>query len=693
MHLVSVSHQPSSSMDPRNNPHGYYNQHPPHDNTTINNRNMNTTNGYGVQPQYPGMHPPPQAGYGYPPQQPQWGGYVAPNGYDPVQQHHMQQHPQMQQQHHQEPVAPTPPQEIITPHENDVLMGRGGKNNQHPGNEQLRDMARAMRDRYKASAKKGKSNMSRELVQQVRDLNPKPGRFLKRNPITNDWEDVGDDIAREKVSQVLRDAVSEWTGPKAAAAAAANTDDGEGNEDDEKPNEDDEKPNEDSAPTKEKVEESSIKTDEAVCTPVSVPTPQPLVEEKPISPVPRMVSTASVGMPEVLTSSDASLPKPTVLNEKDEDDFALAMAEADDFLTEMDSSANEQSAAPANTEAKANTPASPAKSPGGGFQRATTRKMSNVPVQAVPWARNKRKAGMFDRYASMNKGFSSSDMSIGSMGSQLSSRNLGTQLSRRQLMSTGARQMSSKQLSSRQLSSRQLSGRNLGRQASGRNMMPADRRQQAFAMMGESDLSLECLSISGMSGHTNKSRSRKNIFMQQYQDMDMGMSDFSLNSLAGPSSHPTTASGGAFNPRPSIIIEGDLEELSAHGSANFDLSDSVHRDLNPALTSSGAAPDEGTPSRKSMAEYADAGIGTSISNMTINTIGTFSGHSRLSRGLFSMGPSMRMDSMHSFLTNGDLQLDMLDDELFDEFAGGGHGENNNDDFMDEADDEFSSDFC
>lgn len=692
MHLVSVSHQPSSSMDPRNNPHGYYNQNPPHNNNNMNNMNMNT-NGYGLQPQYnPVMHPPPQAGYGYPPQQPQWGGYAAPNGYDPAQQQQQQQmqqhmqHPQMQQQHHPEPVAPTPPQEIITPHENDVLMGRGGKNNQHPGNEQLRDMARTMRDRYKASAKKGKSNMSRELVQQVRDLNPKPGRFLKRNPITNDWEDVGDDIAREKVSQVLRDAVSEWVGPKAAAAAAAKDGD-----------DDDEKPSDDTTPIKETTEVSSNKTEEAAPTPEAspapVPAPQPLVViEKPGSPGPRMVSTASIEMPEVLTSSDLSLPEPALLKDNDEDDFALAMAEADDFLTELDTSANEQSEAPA-AEAKAKTPPSPAKSPMGGFQRAKTRKMSNVPVQAVPWARNKRKAGMFDRYASMNKGLSSSDMSIGSMGSQLSSRNLGTQLSRRQLMSTGARQMSSKQLSSRQLSSRQLSGRNLGRQASGRNMMPADRRQQAFAMMGESDLSLECLSISGMSGHTNKSRSRKNIFMQQYQDMDMGLSDFSLNSLAGPSSHPSPASGGAFNPRPSIIIEGDLEELSAHGSANFNLSDSVHKDLNPALTSSGAAPDEGAPSRKSMAEYADAGIGTSISNMTINTIGTFSGHSRLSRGLFSMGPSMRMDSMRSFLTNGDIQLDMLDDELFDEFAGGEYGEDNNDDLMDEVDDEFSSDFC
>merc|ERR1719270_2649634 len=35
-----------------------------------------------------------------------------------------------------------------------------------------------------------------------------PGRFLKKNNETGTWEDVGDEIAREKASQVLRDAIS-----------------------------------------------------------------------------------------------------------------------------------------------------------------------------------------------------------------------------------------------------------------------------------------------------------------------------------------------------------------------------------------------------------------------------------------------------------------------------------------------------
>ena len=41
----------------------------------------------------------------------------------------------------------------------------------------------------------------------MRDLDP-PSRFLKRDTLTGKWEDVGDDVAREKASQVLRDAVA-----------------------------------------------------------------------------------------------------------------------------------------------------------------------------------------------------------------------------------------------------------------------------------------------------------------------------------------------------------------------------------------------------------------------------------------------------------------------------------------------------
>uniref|UniRef100_A0A7S1USB0 DUF6824 domain-containing protein n=1 Tax=Grammatophora oceanica TaxID=210454 RepID=A0A7S1USB0_9STRA len=94
----------------------------------------------------------------------------------------------------------------IVPHENDVLMGRGGKNNQHVGNEKLRALARGQSENYRMSSKKGKSYISRELVKDVRNMSP-PGRFLKKQA-NGEWIDVGDEVAREKASQVLRDAVA-----------------------------------------------------------------------------------------------------------------------------------------------------------------------------------------------------------------------------------------------------------------------------------------------------------------------------------------------------------------------------------------------------------------------------------------------------------------------------------------------------
>ncbi|KAG7346424.1 hypothetical protein IV203_005492 [Nitzschia inconspicua] len=95
---------------------------------------------------------------------------------------------------------------ITSPHENDVLMGRGGKNNQFCGNEKLRLLARKRCREYQTASKKGKSQISRELVDAIRLANP-PGRFLKKVE-DGTWEDVGDETAREKTSQVLRDAIN-----------------------------------------------------------------------------------------------------------------------------------------------------------------------------------------------------------------------------------------------------------------------------------------------------------------------------------------------------------------------------------------------------------------------------------------------------------------------------------------------------
>ena len=61
---------------------------------------------------------------------------------------------------------------IIEPHEHDVLMGRGGRNNQHSGNDILRQFGRLQGENYRVATKKGKSELSRLLVRQMRELDP-----------------------------------------------------------------------------------------------------------------------------------------------------------------------------------------------------------------------------------------------------------------------------------------------------------------------------------------------------------------------------------------------------------------------------------------------------------------------------------------------------------------------------------------
>lgn len=58
---------------------------------------------------------------------------------------------------------------------------------------------------YNTASKKQKSEISRYIVEHIKNLNP-PGRFIKTNPLTGKWEEVSEEAAREKAAQVLRDA-------------------------------------------------------------------------------------------------------------------------------------------------------------------------------------------------------------------------------------------------------------------------------------------------------------------------------------------------------------------------------------------------------------------------------------------------------------------------------------------------------
>jgi len=97
-----------------------------------------------------------------------------------------------------------PLKDIKDPHENDVMYGRGGGTNHHPGNKLYRQMVEDRKVKYVNSKRLDKPLVALEIIREWRGKLP-PGRFLKHNDKTGSWDDVGDKKAREKTSQALRE--------------------------------------------------------------------------------------------------------------------------------------------------------------------------------------------------------------------------------------------------------------------------------------------------------------------------------------------------------------------------------------------------------------------------------------------------------------------------------------------------------
>eukprot|EP00980_Cylindrotheca_fusiformis_P013301 scaffold3380_cov106-Cylindrotheca_fusiformis.AAC.6 len=109
-------------------------------------------------------------------------------------------------------------QDIIYPHSNDVLCGRGGETNKHIGNVHWRRMVKDRQAEYiMLPSRKQKMELSRSIVKAVRSQNP-PGRFLQRDSKTYKWFDVGDKWAQEKTTQALREGAPELRKKQMAAA-------------------------------------------------------------------------------------------------------------------------------------------------------------------------------------------------------------------------------------------------------------------------------------------------------------------------------------------------------------------------------------------------------------------------------------------------------------------------------------------
>lgn len=97
-----------------------------------------------------------------------------------------------------------PLKNIRDPSPNDILYGRGGGTNHHPGNKRYRKLVEDRKIEYVNSKRLDKPVVALDIVKKWRSQSP-PGRFLKMDDKTGLWSDVGDKKAREKTSQALRE--------------------------------------------------------------------------------------------------------------------------------------------------------------------------------------------------------------------------------------------------------------------------------------------------------------------------------------------------------------------------------------------------------------------------------------------------------------------------------------------------------
>lgn len=106
--------------------------------------------------------------------------------------------------------VPQSPANITNITQHDVMFGRGGGTNKHPGNREFRELVDKCRSGYLEAKKMQKATISRLIVQTIRYKNP-PGRFLKKDDKVNMWYEVGDRKAAEKTSQALREGIAQYS--------------------------------------------------------------------------------------------------------------------------------------------------------------------------------------------------------------------------------------------------------------------------------------------------------------------------------------------------------------------------------------------------------------------------------------------------------------------------------------------------
>lgn len=92
-------------------------------------------------------------------------------------------------------------------HAHDILCGRGGHANKHPGNIAFRALVEQNQELYVRCNKIGKILVSKSIVEAIYQQSP-PGRFLVLDNKIKMWKEVEYKVAMKKTSQAIRDVLS-----------------------------------------------------------------------------------------------------------------------------------------------------------------------------------------------------------------------------------------------------------------------------------------------------------------------------------------------------------------------------------------------------------------------------------------------------------------------------------------------------
>ena len=92
---------------------------------------------------------------------------------------------------------------VICPHHNDVINGRGKFAMHWNGNQIFRTLVESHKEEYLNSDNDKKVAIARSIINIIRTQNP-PGRFLKLDASTNKWNDIRNKKAARKIRQALQ---------------------------------------------------------------------------------------------------------------------------------------------------------------------------------------------------------------------------------------------------------------------------------------------------------------------------------------------------------------------------------------------------------------------------------------------------------------------------------------------------------